>query len=224
MPVTISRRLLLGFGFTMAMMLGIGVLAVGEIADVRASNEAVVTRDMAAYRQADAVHDSHAEMIRLRQFVSNEALKRRLGINTADGFDAAVAAWQRQSDLTSAGMARLHALVADYANHITTGYARHQNWVAIGTMLPDLDATLQQVQVDTRALFAVLRNNDDQASAGAEATLLADRRRFDEEMLRLDAALDNSVQLGRAHVAEAYSASVWSIAIALLLALSLIHI
>ncbi|MCQ8278717.1 methyl-accepting chemotaxis protein [Acetobacteraceae bacterium KSS8] len=218
--MTISKRLLLGFGFTMVMMLGIGLLSVSELADVGASNEAVVTRDMAAYRQADVVHDSHAEMTRLRQIVWNEALKRRLGVNTTQGFDAAVAAWQQQSELTMAGMARLHALVTDYANHITTGYSRHQNWVAINGMLPDLDATLQQVQTDTRALFAVLRTNDDQAAAAAETTLLNDRRRFDGELMRLNAALDESVQLGRIHIAQAYTESVWSIAIALLLALA----
>lgn len=218
--MSISIRLLLGFGFTMLMMLGLGLFSLNEIGDVRDANETVVARDMSAYRRLDAVHDAHAEMARLRLVVVIAALRPRSPGAAVPAVDTAIAAWDRQSTITASTLVQARQLVADFADHLTTGYARHQNWIAVSGLLSGLDEALQQVQSDSRLSFAAIRAGDEQAQAASDTALAADRIRFEQQMDRVDAALDNSVQLGRARIAANFRASVWSTVLALLLALA----
>src|SRR5690349_1372104 len=81
--ISIANRILLGFAVIVALMVGLGVYALNQLDDVRASTETIVTRDLALMRQLEELGDLQNNMRGLREEILSRFYLRSLGQQAA---------------------------------------------------------------------------------------------------------------------------------------------
>ncbi len=219
--MSISLRILLGFGVTTLMMIGLGLFSLNEIGTLRDVTTTIVARDIAAYHQVDAVHDAQTEMAALRMAATNRAIRRQIGgLAAGNGdLDDSIAAWDHQAALTTGLLDTARHSVAEYAA-LARNPARKRSWSNVSVILGNLDGALRQIRADTQIAFAALRSGNDPAVLASDATLQNDRVGFDRLMSQAIDALNEGVRAGQDRTEQVYVESFWSIVAALLLAVA----
>jgi hypothetical protein len=219
--LSISLRILLGFGVTTLMMIGLGLFSLNEIGTLRDVTTTIVARDIAAYHQVDAVHDAQTEMAALRMAATNRAIRRQIGGLAAGSgdLDDSIAAWDHQAALTTGLLDTARHSVAEYAV-LARNPARKRSWSNVSVILGNLDGALRQIRTDTQIAFAALRSGNDPAVLASDATLQSDRVGFDRLMSQAIDALNEGVRAGQHRTEQVYVESFWSIVVALLLAVA----
>ncbi len=214
--MSLSLRILLGFGVVTLLMTGLGLFALGGIGDMREVTDRIVTRDIAAYRQADAVHDSQIRLSTLRLVLANRFFSRQVagagGRPGAAGADATaelergIAAWERQADVTAATLADAERAVGLYAD-TAADPARRAVWRTVAATYRTGEGQLGQIRRDNESAFTAMRAGDVQAALGIDAALFQERAAFDQLMTQAAGALDGGVRAGQDHVEAVY---VWT--------------
>ncbi len=216
--MSISLRILLGFGLTILLMVGLGGFALQQIGAVRETTDNIVTRDIAAYRLTDAVHDAQDQMSSLRLVATNSFLRHpdRAGPAGAE-IDARISDWERQAALTETRLAEARQAITAFAN-LAHDPARLQAWNAIAGTMEGADVQLRQMRADTEAMFAAMRAGDTETVMAADPRLSGERADFDRLIRQAVATLDVGVQAGQRRAEEVYRQGWVSILLALLIA------
>ena len=116
--MSISLRILLGFGLTILLMVCLGGYALEQIGEVRDTTNGLVSHDIAAYRLADTVRESQDRMAALRLLATNSFLRRagHVGLQpTASDTDARIADWEEAAALADARLADARSTIAGFA-------------------------------------------------------------------------------------------------------------
>ncbi len=219
--MSISLRILLGFGLTILLMVCLGGYALVQIGAVRDTTNNIVTRDIAAYRLTDAVKDAQDGMSSLRLVATNSFLRhpdRAAGPAAADT-DARISDWERQAALTETRLAGAREAVTGFAN-LAHDPARLQAWNGIASTMEGADVQLRQMRADTEAMFASMRAGNVDAVMAADPRLSAERDGFDRLIQQAVATLDVGVQAGQRRAGEVYRQGWMSILLALLIAVA----
>ncbi len=219
--MSISLRILLGFALTILLMVVLGGYALQQIGAVRDTTNNIVSRDIAAYRMTDAVHDAQDGMSSLRLLATNSFLRhpdRTTGPAGADT-EARISDWERQAALTETRLAEARQAVTTFAN-LAHDPARLQAWNAIASTMEGADVQLRQMRADTEATFTAMRAGDVQAVLAADPRLTAERVGFERLMQQAVATLDTGVQAGQRRAQEVYRQGWESILLALLIAIA----
>ncbi|WP_419729952.1 methyl-accepting chemotaxis protein [Lichenicola sp.] len=244
--MSISLRLLLGFGLSTLLMIGLGVFALAEIAEVRDLTATIVSRDIAAYRLTDAVHDAQDRMAALRLVVTNHYLQARM---EAEGRAAEVPPGQTTQSPTTPGQTapgqttpgqtsagQVEAGIADWnrqaavaENAITSARqtvsnfvdlarnpARRQMWGQVTLTLEQADQRLAEIRRDTTQMFDAMRAGNTAGVMKADAGLTQERADFDLLLDRATQTLSGGVQIGEQRATEVYDTSRMSVVLALL--------
>ena len=214
--MSISLRILLCFGFNTLLMIILGLYALSEIGNVRDVTGTIVTRDIAAYRQTDAVHDSQIELSTLRLVVTNRFFRHQAGLAGAPGssdIDSAIAAWQRQVDLTATALAKARQTVSAFAG-LARNPVRRQVWLEVGATLQQADEQLRQIRRDNETTFAAMRAGDVQLVLNSDAAIFSERGVFDRLLTHATTLLDGGVQAGQDRVQTLYDDSRLSVLLA----------
>ncbi len=219
--MSISLRILLGFGLTILLMAGLGGYALQQIGAVRETTDNIVTRDIAAYRLTDSVHDAQDQMSSLRLVATNGFLRHadRAGPAAAADVEARISGWERQAALTETRLAEARQAITTFAN-LARDPARLQAWNSIAGTLEGADVQLRQMRADTEAMFAAMRAGDAEAVMAADPRLSAERADFDRLIQQAVATLDVGVQAGQRRAQEVYRQGWVSILLALLIAVT----
>ncbi len=220
--MSISLRILLGFGLTILLMVCLGGYALLQIGAVRETTDNIVTRDIAAYRLTDAVKDAQDGMSSLRLVATNSFLRhpdRAAGAAAAADTGARISDWERQAALTETRLAEAREAVTGFAN-LAHDPARLRAWNAVSGTLEGADVQLRQMRADTEAVFAAMRAGDADAVMAADPRLSAERDGFDRLIQQAVATLDAGVQAGQSRAEEVYRQGWMSILLALLIAVA----
>ncbi len=215
--MSISLRILLGFGLTILLMVCLGGYALLQIGAVRDTTNNIVTRDIAAYRLTDAVKDAQDGMSSLRLVATNSFLRHpdRAASPAADT-DARISDWERQAALTETRLAGAREAITGFAN-LAHDPARLQAWNAVSSTMEGADVQLRQMRADTQAMFASMRAGNVDAVMAADPRLSAERDGFDRLIQQAVATLDVGVQAGQRRAEEVYRQGWMSILLALLI-------
>ena len=201
--MSLSLRILLGFGLTTLLTLALGLFALLQTGEMRDVTGRIVTRDIAAYRQADAVHDAQIGLSTQRLSVTNRFFQRQAGGGTAVDLEAAIAAWERQADTVAALLAEAERTVTNLAA-ISSNPARRLVWRDVAATYGAAVEQFGQVRRDNEAAFTAMRAGDAHAALGIDATIFRERAALDGLMTRVSTALDSGVQAGQERVLQLY--------------------
>ncbi len=224
--MSISLRILLGFGVTILLMVCLGGYALQQIGAVRDTADNIVSHDIAAYRLTDAVKDAQEDLSTLRLVATNSFLRHpdRTAGEAAAGpgaaeLDARISDWEGQAAVAETRLAEARQAVATFAN-LAHDPARLQAWNAVSATLQDAGVALRQMRADTEALFAAMRAGDAGAVLAADPRLSAERDGFDRLIQQAVAMLDTGMQAGQRRAQAVYQHGWMSILLALLIAVA----
>ena len=147
--MTIANRILLGFAFVTALMLGVGMYGLNQVGVVKETTETVVTRDMAMVREVAGVRNIANEMRAASDAVITSYLTRSAGGVGGSDTDP-IAIWRQKGldmDATLAaaiGKAREFRATAASAE-------RAEAWGEIERHLSQTAASSRQGRADTEA-------------------------------------------------------------------------
>ncbi|MCQ8240938.1 methyl-accepting chemotaxis protein [Rhizosaccharibacter radicis] len=213
--MSISLRVLLGFALSALLMVALGIYALGAIGEIRDVNEKVVSRDIAAFRDLNAMHDGQVVMALDRSRVLNAVLNRTEGGGAKP--DAGIATWEHDSTAASQAIARMRDVIGLYAGTAVDA-ERRGSWTGILSLGVQAEDRLAQLNRDTRAQFAAIRAGDIAAALAAEPALRQQEAGFESLTAEADRLLSGSVEAGTRRVGRVYEEGRTSIAIGILLA------
>lgn len=211
MSLSISNRIVLGFAALILMMVGLGLYALSQIADVRSTNATIVQRDITLLRVLTRVRDDQRILKELR----DEALIRRLAADAGRPLPAATrdaaAEWRSRQDEVERNLADAVAtaetLAASAINPV-----RAVAWRSAAQRLAGAADEMKELRrLGSEELDAVAAGN----TAGAlalVADIAATRERLFQAFLAAEGALNEAIEAGQARIAEVYDQSRNSIA------------
>ncbi len=221
--MSLSLRILSGFGLVTLLMVGIGLFALVEISDMRDVTDRIVTRDIAAYRQADAVHDAQIQLSTLRLVVSNSFFNHQAaaGVESRPGgaIEAGIAAWERQADMTASLLADAERTVAGFAE-LARDPVRRDVWRSVMATYRTADQQLRQIHRDNESAFTAMRAGDTRTALDIDTVIFRERTAFDQLMTQAAVALDSGVRAGQARVERLYAWTRDSLILAVLAAIA----
>src|SRR5690606_17425541 len=103
--ISIANRILLGFAIIVALMVGLSLYTINQLADVRGTTETIVSRDLAMMRQIEALNEHQNRMRAMREEALSRFLLHSLGQQQAT-FDDLVRDWGREAAATDAAIAQ----------------------------------------------------------------------------------------------------------------------
>ena len=229
--MSVSLRIFTGFGLITLLVIALGLFALDEISDMRDVTSTIVTRDIAAYRQTDAVHDSQIQLSTLRLVVTNRFFSHQAGAsggspsNGASGspsgndIEAGIADWERQVDVTATTLADAERTVANFAD-LSRDPARRDVWRSVTETFEKADDQLRQLHRDNETAFAAMRAGDARTVLAIDTAIFKERGVFDQLMTGAAAALDQGVKAGQYRVQRLDAQTTDSVVLAVLAAVA----
>ncbi|WP_181704715.1 methyl-accepting chemotaxis protein [Chthonobacter rhizosphaerae] len=211
MTVSIANRILLGFFLIIALMVGIGAYALGQIADVRDTTSTIVARDLLVLRQVTRVQADQSRLAAVRDAAVTGLLARATGRPAAGDADPLVA-WQRQLDVNDRTLAEAIAQAEALAGQAVNP-ARAAAFQAIRQRLADASADMRRLREASEAQIAAVRAGDVDAVLAGAGPVATIRDALALSLQAAEAELDAAVRLGQQRVADVYTESRSSIAI-----------
>lgn len=210
--MSISNRLLLGFALIIALMVGIGLYSLSQVALVRSEMDRIVTRDFAMLTQLDSIAAGQAEMTTAAQ----DGLRYGYtgGTNIAE-LDRAEAAYR-------AGLARMTGAVqqgitlADQYSSSASSQERADVWRRSGEELRAINTAIQQVSTAREGQFRAIRSGQPAAAVLGEAMTSQKRAEVLENIANARQIANEGVEVGRQRVTDVYNQSQMSIIVGLL--------
>ncbi|MDZ4692981.1 methyl-accepting chemotaxis protein [Terricaulis sp.] len=215
--VSISNRLIIGFGIVIALLVVLGFYGVSQIERVRDTTGRIVSRDLAMIREVATVSDAQAEMRAYREDMLRDALASR-GAPGSIGENERL--WRQALGRTTDALRRADALAEQFSSDALSS-ERSQAWARQGALLDELNAELLGIQSASERQFASVRNGDLSAALAQEDELIRHRGEFARLVREVHAVADEGVELGQERIGAVYNESRISTFIAILVALAI---
>lgn len=208
--LSVSNRIILGFGAITALLIALGLYALGQVAAVRATVDQIVQRDLAALTQLDAVSADEAGLASRRtQAVVQFALGGR--VTGDDGWSARTAAME-------ASIGRLRALVARYQASAVSA-ARVAQWQQMTQLADETQRRFEALNEAGAQQLAAMRAGDRAAVLAAEAGIAREHLALARSLAAMRGVLADTIVVGRGVARETYETSRTSIVAGLLFAM-----
>lgn len=203
--MTIANRILLGFGFVIVLMFGIGAFGLNQVGVVKETTETVVTRDMAMVREIGGVRNIANEMRAASDAVITSYLSRSAGGLGGNDSDP-IALWRQKGLEMDATLAAAVAKAREF-RATSLSSEREEAWGRIEQALAVTAIASRQGRTDTEALFTAIRTGDAQGVAAAQTALVQRRAEFGRGMQTAEAVLDEAILSGQRRVNQTYDTS-----------------
>ena len=213
MTISIANRILLGFAVIVALMVGLGIYTISQIAEVRRVTEVIVSRDLSMMRQVEALSEQQNRMRAIREEALSRFLLRSLG-QQQSSFDDLISEWGRQAAATEASLAQAIAMSNSFASQSVTA-ERADAWRRVAQLLSNANGELGQIRTATERQFAAFQNNDLAAIPAAQSALSASRSAWNRTLEEIRSLLGEAVNIGQRNVGQVHERSRTSIALAL---------
>jgi methyl-accepting chemotaxis protein len=211
--VSIANRILLGFAVIVALMVGLGLYTIGQLEEVRQTNETIVSRDLQTMRQIDMLGEQQNRMRAVREEALSRFLLRSLG-QQQSSFEELVAEWGRLAASADSALAQAISATGDYASRSLSN-ERAEAWRRTADFLTAAGGELRQIRAATERQFAAFQSNDLQGVLAAQTTLNAARSAWNKALDDTRSVLNDAINAGQRRVAEVYEQSRLSIILAL---------
>ncbi|WP_075216212.1 methyl-accepting chemotaxis protein [Mongoliimonas terrestris] len=213
MSVSIANRILFGFLIILALMVGIGVYALGQIGEVRETTTTIVARDLAVHRQLAAVsEDQH--LLGAARDRAVLALVARASGRTIAGEGDPIADWRTRLERAETRLAdaitQADALAVQALNP-----QRASAWRMIRQRLGEAAAEMRRLREATEAQIAAVLRGDVDATLTGEREASQARAAVARQIAAAREDLDAAVAVGQSRVETVYDESRQSIAIGL---------
>jgi methyl-accepting chemotaxis protein len=201
--VSISNRLLIGFGIVIAMMLGLGLYGLSQVALVRDNMERVVTRDFAMLSELNTIYEGQAEATAATQ----DAVRLGLGGNPPiTEIDRAEATYRTSITQMQDAVRRAIALTDEFSSTALSA-ERAVAWRRNGELLRDMDNLLKTVAPQREEQFRAIREGRTVSAAFIEASMGQRRSQFLELIGEMRKVANDGVVAGRQRVQQIYDES-----------------
>jgi methyl-accepting chemotaxis protein len=201
--VSISNRLLIGFGIVIAMMLGLGLYGLSQVALVRDNMERVVTRDFAMLGELNAIYEGQAEATAATQ----DAVRLGLGGNPPiTEIDRAEATYRTSITQMQDAVRRAIVLTDEFSSTALSA-ERAVAWRRNGELLRDMDNLLKTVAPQREEQFRAIREGRTVSAAFIEASMGQRRSQFLELIGEMRKVANDGVVAGRQRVQQIYDES-----------------
>jgi methyl-accepting chemotaxis protein len=201
--VSISNRLLIGFGIVIAMMLGLGLYGLSQVALVRDNMERVVTRDFAMLSELNAIYEGQAEATAATQ----DAVRLGLGGNPPiTEIDRAEATYRTSITQMQDAVRRAIVLTDEFSSTALSA-ERAVAWRRNGELLRDMDNLLKTVAPQREEQFRAIREGRTVSAAFIEASMGQRRSQFLELIGEMRKVANDGVVAGRQRVQQIYDES-----------------
>jgi methyl-accepting chemotaxis protein len=211
--VSIANRILLGFAVIVALMVGLGLYTIGQLEEVRQTNETIVSRDLQMMRQIDMLGEQQNRMRAVREEALSRYLLRSLG-QQQSSFDELVAEWGRLAASADSALAQAISATSDFASRSLSG-ERAETWRRTADFLTAAGGELRQIRAATERQFAAFQSNDLPGVLAAQTALNAARSAWNKALDDTRSVLNDVITAGQRRVAEVYEQSRLSIIVAL---------
>lgn len=213
--MSITNRLVLGFGAMLALIVALGVYSLNQISEVRETSEIVVTRNVSMLRQLSSIRDMHGRAQEAREIVVASALTRALNreVPVAD----ASANWRRDSGLKAAALAQALSS-AETMRDSALNPERAEAWRRITVVLTEASSQLRELRELSERQVEAARANDITGVLSATPTIATSRANFVRLMDNAAEVMNSAIAAGQRRVAQVYEESRFSVTGALIAA------
>lgn len=216
--MTVSNRIALGFAAITAVLILLGVYAVGQVGQVRDTVDKIVDRDISAMNQLARVEDGTRGMVEMRTTEVRRFLQASAGRGTMGA--SAVAGWRNQADATQAALTQLRETVSGFRDSAVSG-ERSELWTRMAVLLSRADAQLSQLRGDVELSFTAMGRGDVATFDAQEGAIGRERGALLDQLNQVRGTLTEAVSVGRQAVRDTYLTSRVSIIAALVAAVVL---
>jgi methyl-accepting chemotaxis protein len=220
--ISIANRILLGFLAIVILSIGLGAYALTQIADVRATTETMVTRDVSVLRQLLDIGNERRAMNESRQ----TALLRvvlQAGGRAVPPVEETITAWQRDIAAVEARLTQAQES-AEQHRAVAVSPQREAAWGNVVAGLASSLATLRELRTQSDRQIAAIRAGDADAALALQAGVTAPEQGFDAALTDVNEALAEVIAIGQRRAGEVYeeSRSATAIAIAIIALIGLL--
>lgn len=201
--MTISNRLLAGFGIVIALMLAIGIYGLSQISRVRDTMDRVVERDFTMISELNTIFEAQAEATAATQ----DAVRLGMGGNPpiAD-IDRAEASYRgaitRMQDAVRRGIA-----ITDEYSSTALSSDRASGWKRNGELLREIDNLLKTSTPQREEQFRAIRAGQTVSTAFIEASMAQRRTQFLGLISEMREVANGGIENGRQLVRRVYEES-----------------
>lgn len=213
--MSISNRLIGGFGLIVVLMIILGLYCFSQLARVRDSTDRVVTRDITMISRLAVLAEARNEMRATRETAVRMALMR----NRAD-FDGIERDWRAAHTRTRAALESASTLADQYGD-TAISEERAAIWRNVGATLDRMDEELQAVERESQQQLSALRAGDLVGALALEEQLMARSTEFQDLTASVRQVAEEGAAVGQARVTSIYNESRVSIIAASIIAIVL---
>lgn len=201
--MTISNRLLVGFGVVIALMLAIGVYGISQVSRVRDTMDRVVERDFAMISELNTIFEAQAEATAATQ----DAVRLGMGGNPpiAD-IDRAEQSYRGSITRMQEAVRRGIALTEEYGNSALSS-DRASAWNRNGELLREIDNILKTSLPQREEQFRAIRAGQTISTAFIEANMAQRRTQFLGLISEMREVANGGIETGRQLVRRVYEES-----------------
>jgi len=201
--VSISSRLFIGFGIVIALMLGLGLYGISQVALVRDNMNRVVERDFAMIAELNAIYEAQAEATAATQ----DAVRMGMGGNPPLAeIDRAEASYRASINQMQESVRRAIALTDEFGSSALSA-ERAAAWKRNGELLRDMDNLLKTAAPQREEQFRAIRAGQTVSTAFIEANMAQRRSQFLGLISEMRKVANDGVQAGRQRVEQVYNES-----------------
>ncbi|WP_206362076.1 methyl-accepting chemotaxis protein [Sphingomonas montana] len=210
--MSVSNRIIFGFAAITALLIALGLYALGQVAEVRATVDRIVERDLVALTQLDAVSAAEAATSELR---SQAVLQFALDGGADAAGDGGIAG---QTAAMDAAIGRLRGLVGTYqTTAIST--ARQAQWGQLARLADETQAHSVRLRDAGDAQLAAVRRGDRAMVLARETAIAREQLAMTRSLAAMRAVLAETILVGRGVAKDTYDTSRMSIIGGLLVAI-----
>ena len=211
MSISIGKRIFLGFGAVIAVIVALGLYGLGQIGTVRETTDSIVARDLAMARVLDDLANKSRDLGLTRRNAVIAFLSRTTrSADSADDF----AVWRKTADEIEAYLSDL-ARSSDSYRVSSVAPERAAVWRRFFEATKESAALFQQLRPRAEGLFAMIAANDAPGIEARSTELNGRQLAFIKSVQDIRNVLDDSIAAGQQSIRDVYERSRISIALTL---------
>ena len=204
--LSISQRILLGFGAVIVVMVALGVYAIVQLGSVRQATDNIVARDLKLARLIDNLGSDTRTIGNLRRNAVIDFLVRERGGITDPALlgkpiGETAAAWRQTADQVEAALKALGRSAQEY-EPLASSSDRASNWRRLGTRASETAAFFTGLRTTAEALFSAIAAKDIAAVVTRNAELNQTQAALLQRVDDTRDVLDDNFSAGQRRVSE----------------------
>lgn len=201
--MSISIRLLIGFGIIIVLMLTLGIFGISQVSRVRDTMDRVVERDFAMIGELNAIYEAQAEATAVTQDAVRMGMSGQVVMSD---IDAAQQSYRTSISRMQESIRRGIALTDNFGTSALSA-DRAASWKRNGELLRQIDTLIRNSQSQRDEQFRAIRAGQAQGTALIEASMTQRRTQFLALIAEMREVANAGVVAGRERVEQVYAES-----------------